>query len=351
MNNEQRTRSSNLSLQITPMQIPEVTMPAGLTGSERQAPLLDGMGAMDTVAASKALLLYPGETSEMVVQIKNLGTRRLELHVERKGDFPSTWCRLYVEEETLAPNQEINAVLYFRIPENFFEAHHALGPSQALVLDYRSHIEVNYTQLETGQQGVESRSFNLHVRPRSLYLNFLPAIYHEDFVGRFLKIFEQAFEPAVGALDSLWAYLDPLTAPEGLLSFLAYWVALPLDSRWSINRQRYLIRQAVDLYRWRGTRRGLRLYLHLYTDLPLDDHLPQEADKHICIEELFSPGFVLGRTRLGQDSLLGGARPYHFIVRLRLDPGHQVDKRLVQEVIEREKPAFCTYDLFMIDNN
>lgn len=350
MNSEQRTSSSNLSLQITPMQMPEVAMPNGLTGSERKAPLLGGMGAMATVAAS-TLLLYPGETSEMVVQIKNLGTRMLELQVESKGNFPSTWCRLHVEEDTLAPDQEIYAVLYFRVPANFFEEHQTLGSSQSLVLDYRSRIEVNYTQLGTGQQGVESRSFNLYVRPRSLYLNFLPALYREDFVGRFLKIFEQAFEPAVGVLDTLWAYLDPLTAPEALLSFLAYWVALPLDSRWSVSRQRHLIRQAVDLYRWRGTRRGLRLYLHLYTDLPLDDHLPQEADKHICIEEIFSAGFILGRTRLGQDSLLGSARPYHFIVRLRLAPGHQIDKSLVQEVIEREKPAFCTYDLFITESN
>jgi len=58
-----------------------------------------------------------------------------------------------------------------------------------------------------------------------LYAKFLPAIYQElDFVGRFLKIFEQAFEPAVNSLDTLWAYLDPTTAPQGLLPFLAHWV-------------------------------------------------------------------------------------------------------------------------------
>jgi hypothetical protein len=88
----------------------------------------------------------------------------------------------------------------------------------------------------------------------------------------------------------------------------------------------------------------LRFYLHLYTDLPLDENLP-EADKHISIEEIFTRGFLMGETLIGRDSMLGGGRPFHFIVRLRPEPNKPIDERLVREIIEREKPAFCTYDL------
>ncbi|MGV0024900.1 hypothetical protein [Phormidesmis priestleyi] len=97
--------------------------------------------------------------------------------------------------------------------------------------------------------------------------------------------------------------------------------------------------------RWHGTRQGLRFYLHLYTGLPLDDHIPREADKHIGIEEVFSAGFVMDRTRIGEDSMLGGGIPYHFIVRLRSDPSTHIDETLVRAIIERQKPAFCTYEL------
>ncbi|WP_375502497.1 phage tail protein [uncultured Nostoc sp.] len=355
----QARSSSSLYLQLTPMQIPETAISAGIGGAE----LLRRVGAAslqenrkasllpEHTPASNSLVLYPGEPSEMVVKIKNLGTRLLELHLESQGNFPAFWCRTHMEGQIIAPGQEIYALLYFRVPENFFESDRSLAADESLVLDYRSRIDVSYTEINSGQQGLETASFSLHVRPRSLYLDFLPSIYREaDFIGRFLHIFEQAFEPTVEILDSLSAYLDPLTAPVALLPFLAYWVGWPIDSRWSVMRQRYLIGQALELYRWRGTRRGLRLYLHLYTDLPLDEHLPEDQ-KHISIEEIFSEGFVLGGTRLGEDSLLGGGRPYHFIVHLRLDPGKQVDPNLVREVIEREKPAFCTYDLFIEQSN
>jgi phage tail-like protein len=74
----------------------------------------------------------------------------------------------------------------------------------------------------------------LHVRPDSRYLKFLPTVYREvDLIGRLLKVFEQSLDPAIQTLEMLWAYLDPLTAPEALLPFLAYWVGWPSDVNWS----------------------------------------------------------------------------------------------------------------------
>ncbi len=246
----------------------------------------------------------------------------------------------------MAPHRQMEVLLYFLIPANFFEDSTALQLGQTLILDYHCRLYVYCTELGTGRQQLEQAVFNIYVRPRSLYQSFLPAIYsEEDFVGRFLKIFEQTFEPTVQAMDALWAYLDPLTAPEALLPFLAHWVAWPIDRRWSTNRQRLLIRQALEIYRWRGTKRGLRLYLHLYTDLPLDDHLSAETDKHICIQEVSGKGLILNDTCLGQESILGGGRPYHFMVTLRSVPGCYIDEALVRSIIEREKPAFCTYEL------
>ena len=183
-----------------------------------------------------------------------------------------------------------------------------------------------------------------------LYLNFLPAIYQEiDFVGRLLKIFEESFEPTVQTLDSLWAYLDPLTAPEALLPFLAHWVAWDSNFYISADRQRQFIRHAMEIYRWRGTKYGLRLYLHLVTGLPLDEDKP-EAEKHISIFESFGRGMVLGSASLGDDALVGGGKAFHFRVRLKIPIGSSeepfaIDESVIRQVIEQEKPAFCTYEL------
>ncbi|MCW6037850.1 hypothetical protein K4A83_16445 [Spirulina subsalsa FACHB-351] len=192
---------------------------------------------------------------------------------------------------------------------------------------------------------VQFANFQVFIRPQSLYRDFVPRIFGEiDFLGRFLKIFEQAFEPDVLTLNALWAYLDPLLAPESLLPFLAHWVGWPIQPNLSLDQQRPLIRNAIALYRWRGTRRGLRFALHLATGLPLVESA-SEDEQPIGIYESFSRGLVLGDTYLGQDATLGGGRPYHFTVRLRPPDGYELDQTLIQVVIDQEKPAFCTYDL------
>jgi len=316
---------------------------------------LSGTGSETALGASSeaidappelSLLLYPGEPSEMVVQIKNLERNRLELSLHVEGDFPSDWCRIGTEGSEILPGRQMDAVLYFQIAADFFEQHGVQGEEPTLKLDYQGRLVVYSIDPETGRRQVEFASFRLHLRPRSLYAKFLPAIYQElDFVGRFLKIFEQAFEPAVNSLDTLWAYLDPITAPHGLLPFLAHWVGWTPQSYLPLNRQRDLIRNAMQIYRWRGTRRGLRFYLHLATGLPLDDDLVREEDKHIGISESFHRGFIVGEARMGQDATLGGGQPYHFNVQIYVDDLERVDEQLVRSVIEQEKPAFCTYSL------
>ena len=328
-----------LAIKLASMQPPEAADASALSGFA---------GNNGEVAIANNLLLQPGEPGEMLVQLENLGGRPLRWRLEIEGNFPLNWCSWQQEEaEEIAPNQKVDKSLCFHIPDDYFENQYALNRGRdRLKINYETQVYI-YAENQTERQLVAYRVFNLCVRPSVSYLNFMPAIYREvDFIGRFLTIFEQAFDPAVQTIDVLWAYLDPLTSPEALLPFLANWVAWSTDRRWDVRRQRRLIRNAVELYRWHGTRRGLRFYLHLYTELPLDEELP-EAEKHISIEEIFTRGFVMGETVIGRDSMLGGGRPFHFIIRLRPEPERRIDERLVRDIIDREKPAFCTYDLLI----
>jgi phage tail-like protein len=328
--------SQYLIVEVIPMRLPEAE-PDTLSTQSLWS---------DVDQENQSLLLVPGEPSEMLVKLENLATHPLELTLELSGDFPPGWCRIGMEGTVLSPTETMEALLYFQIPANFFEAPNALGPGQVLKLNYQGRLAISGCQPGTEPQLLEMRSFNLYVRPLTSYLEFLPAIYRDiDFVGRFLHIFEATFEPDVQILSNLWAYLDPLTAPQGMLEFLAHWVGWKIQPDLSLEQQRQLIRNAMEIYRWRGTRRGLRLYLHLATHLPLDEHLPNEDDKHIGIYESFSRGFVLGETHLDRDAVLGGVRPFHFTVCLRHESDRRIDEPFVHTLIEREKPAFCTYDL------
>jgi len=319
-----------LALSLTSMQPPQVIASGlALNDSKTDEPI------------GTQLVLQPGLAGHMLVRLENLVDRPVRWKMEIVGDFPIDWCEWNQPDfAEMTPNQKIEHAIAFQVPDDFFENQSVLNQQKSrLQINYRAQI---YIYIEEGrqQQLIKYRDFDLLVRPSNYYLNFLPGLYREvDFIGRLVKIFEQAFDPTIQTIDTLWAYLDPITAPVALLPFLAHWVGWELDSRWDIERQRHLIRHAITLYRWHGTQYGLRLYIHLYTGLPLEN---------INIREIFEQGFVLGTTCVGIDSMLGGGRPYHFIVELHPEQPDQINLVLVREIIERQKPAFCTYDLEII---
>ncbi|MEO0541887.1 MAG: phage tail protein [Cyanobacteria bacterium P01_A01_bin.105] len=323
-----------MSLELVPLQPPPVNRSELL--QRRSTPL-------PTVLTTD-LQLRPGDLSELVIRVKNHSNEPLQLQFTVAGTVPPDWWQLRTEGTQLPAHHQMEAVLYFAIAADFFER--PLSPDQLpLQLDYPGELGVEAIT-DRGDSQQQVHPFRVLVRPDSRYLERLPDIYRNvDFVGRFLKIAETAFEPTTDILDHLWAYLDPLTAPQAMLPFLAHWVGWAFDGPLSLAQQRALIRYAMEIYRWRGTRRGLRFYLHLASGLPLDDHLPAEGQKAIGIHEHFSQGCVLGDTHIGQSATLGGYRPYHFAVRLRPPADHPVDLTLIRTILEQEKPAFCSYDL------
>jgi phage tail-like protein len=170
----------------------------------------------------------------------------------------------------------------------------------------------------------------------SSYLEYLPAPYHADpFIGRFLLIFESILGPIERMIDSLASYFDPRVAPAELLPWLASWVGLELDENWPLERRRQLVAWAVTLYRWRGTRRGLREYLRLYTGrTPL-------------IVENFA-GMRLGQdAQLGTTTRLGDGsrRPHWITVTVLTDDPAKLDERILRRIIEAQTPAGVGYTL------
>lgn len=94
----------------------------------------------------------------------------------------------------------------------------------------------------------------------------LPAILQEDeFVMNVVDALDTLLAPVLLTLDNLDAYLDPMLAPDDFVLWLAEWMGLLLDETWPIEFTRAAVARTVDLYRWRGTVRGIREVLELYT--------------------------------------------------------------------------------------
>ncbi len=364
--------SKSASLHISPMQISATTSKGGgrMLGAE----------ATEGSQQQSKIVVHPGELCRVALEIKNWESQPQHLSLKLEGTFPLEWCQVQTDVESApqfgtAPEQNSvaqksgtamgaaihlitlevaakksrHADLWFLIPDDFFEGQDALQGNKEKQLNFRGCLSIYASQSPSqalSPHPIQESNFELNVRPQSTYTTFLPTVYQEvDYIHRFIKIFEQAFDPVVNSFTSMWAHLDPLTAPQALLPFLAHWVDWPIDAQLDLTHQRRLIRRAVEIYRCRGTRKGLRFYLHLYTGLPLDEHIDREEDKSISITEPFGQGCLFGLAHVGEDAIIGGGKPYHFDVRLRTQPNSAIDEQLVRRIIDQEKPAFCSYSL------
>lgn len=147
------------------------------------------------------------------------------------------------------------------------------GLARVVVL-YRESYEDRDTVLEQrparGQMVYEGTEVTIWIARRG-YLEHLPAIYRRsDAVGRNLVrdlcfVFEHMFDSIEKNLTDGWRFYDPHVAPMEFLDWLSGWTAFTLDLDWPEEQKRALVKRAVDLYRIRGTKRGLTLFLKLFT--------------------------------------------------------------------------------------
>ena len=106
---------------------------------------------------------------------------------------------------------------------------------------------------------------------RESYIKWLPAIYQRsDATGRnivrdLLWIVQHLFGSIESQLDSIHQYFDSYETREDFLPWLAAWSAMILETDWPVNKKRRLIKKAMELYRWRGTVKGLKLFIALFT--------------------------------------------------------------------------------------
>lgn len=148
-----------------------------------------------------------------------------------------------------------------------------------------------------------------------------------------LDVMETLHAPSEAILDNIDVYFDPRRTPDAFVPYIASWVDLePVLDRpvgrntyslpslpTGIDLLRELIASAVSLSQWRGTRKGLLLFLETATGLS---------------------GFTIDEQVRGTD---GKIIPFH----LRIGAPSQAAQfhALVERIIDLEKPAYVTYDL------
>jgi phage tail-like protein len=148
---------------------------------------------------------------------------------------------------------------------------------------------------------------------------FQRTVQPESPLAALLEVMEALHAPSEEVLSHLEAHFDPRRAPDRFVPFLARWVGMDLPVTTGLGRLRELVAAAVEISRWRGTARGLLLFLTTATG---------------------RTDFAVDEQVLGPD---GRPRPFH--VRVRAPAEVSAHRLLLERIIEREKPAYVTYEL------
>ena len=152
-----------------------------------------------------------------------------------------------------------------------------------------------------------------------------------------LDVMEDMHAPVEETLSHLDSMFDPRRTADAFVPYLAGWVDLgvlvdvsrgggPAASTTfptGMGRLRELIASAAMLSEWRGTKRGLQMFLEIATG---------------------AGGFSIDEQVRKPD---GTIRPFHLQVTAPKDL--VVHRPLLERIIELEKPAYVTYELSFQD--
>jgi phage tail-like protein len=161
----------------------------------------------------------------------------------------------------------------------------------------------------------------------------LPGLYQEDELARELtRAFDEVLAPAIGALDNFTAYLDPALTPEDFLDWLAGWVGLLPDENWPIERRRAIVALAAQLYRNRGTVKGLQMHIKLFASGDV---------------EVIDNGAAAWSST--PDAAVPGQPDFGLLVRIKPTRKGSVDKARLDALVAAAKPAHVPHTIEIVD--
>jgi len=170
--------------------------------------------------------------------------------------------------------------------------------------------------------------------PRETPLSFLPAVYQEDpssrdFLERYLSLFGTLLDSVEEQIDDMPRQFDRERTSGGALRWLASWLGMDLDESWTDEWVRRFLRIAPELYRYRGTRRGIEKAVEIFTGM---SPIVVESFQYRSLRDKAELRWLVDR--------LYGDDPFTFTVLLHRDQApSEKEKVLLRRLIDDFKPA------------
>ncbi len=173
-------------------------------------------------------------------------------------------------------------------------------------------------------------------------IKYLPSIYQAfdkkngDFLKRYLWIFQHILNSINIKLDNIHEYFNPMEAPTGFFQWLASWFSININYAIPEDKMRLLVKEAVNLYQWRGTAKGIAKFLEIITGVK-----PDIIEGYIPIREYF----IVDDKLVERPIIDERTSPYQFTVYFPVSSNYfdiETIKK-INQIIKSEKPAHTSY--------
>lgn len=102
------------------------------------------------------------------------------------------------------------------------------------------------------------------------WTTYLPELYQKgmgsnSFLERYLAIFQSLYDDMGMQMKDVINELEPKTASKKFLTWLAEWLDIEMPYLWNEKQLRFLLAHSMEFQEARGTKRGIELFVELYT--------------------------------------------------------------------------------------
>lgn len=245
-----------------------------------------------------------------------------------------------VHVDTLITDPSLSVREKNRLLEDFW-SEPVINPKDALFLEAKG----RYMWLKLEWMGSERKSPQLNrlrvYFPRITYLSYMPAMYQQDpggFMERFLALFGAMFESVESDIADLPRRFDSDLVSGPSLRWLGSWLGIEVDEHWTDAQIRRFIQEAPQLYRYRGTRKGIETMVEIYT-----------GRKPQIIEYFQYKAMRESADLRALTDLLYGMNPSSFSVLVTMEQAPTEKQRLMlQRMLDDQKPAFTEARLIVL---
>jgi phage tail-like protein len=206
--------------------------------------------------------------------------------------------------------------------------------------EYRTNTVVNQS-IKPGSELNENDVIDLtisNVNP----IKYLPSMYQSGdsknggFLKRYLWLFQHIIHSITAKLDNIEKYFNPMEAPLNFFNWIASWVSINVNYAIPEDKMRLLVKEAINLYQWRGTAIGIAKFLEIITGVK-----PEIIENYSPVNE-----YVVMEDKLIERPIIEEyTTSYYFTVAFPVSVDHfdiETIKKISQ-IIKTEKPVHANY--------